>query len=141
MTDCAEECCSVIDAHGLHALANLSGNLKAVALAQLESGALGVMSAAWQEFEDLYEEEAQMLAPHIARKINVVRKYNVGAASIADRLNSRFSDGAYGRNADLFTGSAALVEGYTVVTVAGRTQVYERMECEVADLATWAAAL
>ena len=140
MTDCSSECCSVIDVHGLHALASLSANLRAVAIARLGTGEVGVPTVVWQEFSDLYEDEAADLAPHIARKITLSKKYIVGAASIADQLGARFPDGAYNRNADLYTGAIATVEEFTVVTSLQHSNFYAGMECNTLDIHTWAAA-
>jgi hypothetical protein len=52
-------CSCVIDTDGLHELATTSGNLKARLIARLEDGTIGVPSWAWQEFKELYEEEAK----------------------------------------------------------------------------------
>ena len=53
------DCSCVIDTSGLHELATASGNLKATLIARLEDGTIGVPSWAWQEFKDLYEDEAE----------------------------------------------------------------------------------
>ena len=56
------------------------------------------------------------IAPHIGFKIIMKRAYNVGAASIADKINSRFSQSPYDRHADLYSASICSIEDYTLLT-------------------------
>jgi hypothetical protein len=61
----------------------------------------------------------------------------VGAARIADQLNSGFSRGAYDNHIELYTASIASNKGYRVLTASTQVQEYNDMDCEVTDLATW----
>lgn len=101
---------------------------------------MAVPSIAWKEFQDLYEDEAGVLEPHITKKVSLGKKYHLGAASIAEGLNSGFPRGAYDQNGDLYTASIAMVEGYQVVTASSQVTAYKTMKCVAVDVASWAAA-
>jgi len=133
-----QECLCVVDCAGLHRIATASGNLKAVCLERLASGEFGVPSCVWNEFKELYEEEAEQLANHVSRKISMKRSYHTGAARIADQLNSGFSRGSYDSETDLYTASIATIEELVVLTAVSQLSYYKDMECEVLDLESWA---
>jgi hypothetical protein len=139
MTEAEPECSCVIDTSGLHELANTSGNLKTILLDRLKNGVIAVPTCVWQEFNELYEDEAAQLTPYVAIKINMSRAVYVGAARIADRLNSGFPRGAYNNHSDLYTASIASSKGYRVLTASIQVREYAEMECSVSDLATWVA--
>jgi hypothetical protein len=103
----------------------------------LKSGAIGVPACAWQEFSELYEEEVAILAPHIGNKIIMKRSTYVGAARIADRLDSGFPRGAYDNNTELYTASIASNGGYRVLTSSDQVSQYAGMECDSVDIETW----
>jgi hypothetical protein len=131
------DCSCVIDTSGLHELATASGNLKARLIARLEDGTIGVPSWAWQEFKDLYEEEAKELAPHIVKRIQLSTHVEVRAARLTEELNLGFSRGAYDNHVELHTASIALNKGHTVLTSANNVIAYDGMNCTVTDLASW----
>jgi hypothetical protein len=137
MTDATAQCSCVVDTDGLHSIANASGNLKGILLGHLKRGAIGVPVAAWQEFEKVYEKEAAELKPFVTTRIAMKRAYYVGAARIADTLNSGFPRGAYDDNVELITASVASTNGYLILTSTPQVTVYEGMNCEVSDLETW----
>ena len=116
MTEEASKCSSVVDTSGLHAIAAASGNLRSILLDKLKSGVIGVPACAWQEFGELYAEKVAILAPHIGNKIIRKRSTYVGAACIAEKLNSGFPRGAYDNHTELYTASIASTNGYRVVT-------------------------
>src|SRR5882757_2717380 len=102
----AAKCQCVVDSSGLHEIAcKMTGNIKAIFLNHLATGVIAVPTCVWQEFQNIYEDEAAVIEIHILRKINNKRAYNVGAASIADKIGSRFSRGPYDRQADLYAAS------------------------------------
>ncbi len=107
-------CSCVVDTHGLHEIANTSGNLKTTLVARLHDGAIGVPSWAWQEFKKLYEEEAAELAEHIAKRIQFSQAVHVRAATITEELNLGFSLGAYDAHIERYTAAVALNKNYTV---------------------------
>ena len=131
------DCSCVIDTSGLHAIANASGNLKAALIAQLEDGTIGVPSWAWQEFQNIFEDEAADLAPHITKRLQFSPQINVRAARITEELDLGFSRGAYDNHIELFCASTALNKGYTVLTSTDNLNVYGAMDCDVQDLETW----
>jgi hypothetical protein len=131
------ECSCVIDTNGLHSIANASGNLQAALLAKLEDGTIGVPSWAWQEFQNLYEDEASGIASHITKRLQFSPQVNVRAARIAEEFNLRFSRGAYDNHVELFCASIAVNKGYTVLTSEENLEAYDDMGCEVQDLETW----
>jgi hypothetical protein len=135
------ECSCLIDTSGLHALATASGNLKALLLDSLQAGIIAVPSHAWQEFEDLYEDEAAALSAYVSTKINMKKATYIGAARIADQLNSGFSRGPYDNHSVLYTASMACNNGYRVLTASNAINDYDGMDCEVSDLETWAEGL
>nr|WP_029084103.1 hypothetical protein [Bradyrhizobium sp. 6(2017)]QIG98578.1 hypothetical protein G6P99_44585 [Bradyrhizobium sp. 6(2017)] len=131
------DCSCVIDTSGLHELANATGNLKAALIARLEDGTIGVPSWALQELRDLYEDDADELAPYIVKKIQLSTHVEVRAARITEELNLGFSRGAYDNHVELHTASVALNKGYTVLTSANNLAAYDGMDCAVMDLADW----
>jgi hypothetical protein len=89
----------------------------------------------------LYEEEAELIASHIKKKINLHKKYSIGAASIADKTNSQFSRSSYDRHTDIYAASICLVEKYTLLTTPAQVPHFKKWDCcEVVDLSTWAKA-
>jgi hypothetical protein len=137
MADNLSQCSCVIDTSGLHAIATSSGNLQSIILNKLNEGVIGVPTCAWQEFQELYEHEAALVAPYVSAKITMKRAIYVGAARITERLNSGFSRGPYDNHTELYTASIASIEGYRVLTSADQIGEYEKMECDVSDLETW----
>ena len=140
MTDgsSSEECLCVVDCAGLHEIATTnSNNLKALYLNLLSSGKVGVPSCVWNEFKDLYEDEAAEIEGYVAHKINMKRSYHAGAARIADQLNSGFSRGSYDSETDLYTASIASIEDMVVLTSTSQLSYYDGMDCEVSDLGSW----
>ncbi|WJR77072.1 hypothetical protein [Bradyrhizobium sp. NP1] len=131
------DCSCVIDTSGLHELATASGNLKATLIASLDNGTIGVPSWAWQEFKDLYEDEAKELAPHVSKRLQLTPHVEVRAARITEELNLGFSRGAYDNHVELHTASIALNKGYKVLTSANNVSAYDGMDCPVLDLAGW----
>ena len=132
------DCSCVIDTSGLHELATASGNLKAALIARLEDGTIGVPIWAWQEFKDLYEEEAKELAPYIVKRLQLTIPVEVRAARITEELNLGFSRGAYDDHVECHTAAVALNKGYSILTSADNVTAYDGMECVVKDLADWA---
>lgn len=131
----------VIDSAGLHEIATTkSNNLKSLYEAKLKDGSIAVPSCVWAEFELLYEDEAESIAPHIGVKINLKRAYYAGAASIADKLGARFSSALtpYNSQSDLYTAAIAIKEGYSVLTTTAQLDGYIGKGCECIDLGSWA---
>jgi hypothetical protein len=139
MTDGEAECSCIVDTDGLHGIATASGNLKTILLEHLKNGLIAVPACALKEFEELYEDEAEGLKPFIKTRIFLKKAFYVGAARIADNLNSGFPRGAYDDNVELLTASIASTKGYRVLTSPAQVTIYEEMECEVSDLESWIA--
>jgi hypothetical protein len=125
MSDDDPSCSSVIDTGGLHDIANATGNLKTVALNQLKNGAIAVPSWAWQELKETYPEEADQLLPYVTKRVIMKQAVSVGAARIADKLNSGFSKGPYDSHTGLFTAAVATNNGYRVITAVSEVSTYE----------------
>ena len=68
---------------------------------------------------------------------NLKRAYYVGAARIADKLNSGFPRGAYDDSVELFTASIAFAKKCRIVTSPAQIAVYTAMACQASDLDTW----
>jgi hypothetical protein len=138
--DAADECLCIIDCSGLHEIASTnSDNLKSLYLDRLSKGVIGVPICVWQEFRDLYEDEAASLELHVAHKIKMKKQYYVGAARIADKINSSLSKGPYDNQSDLYAASICSIEKYTLLTTQSQLADYKQMDCcEVSDLVTWA---
>lgn len=137
MAEHASPCSCVIDTSGLRAVAKASGNLKSILLDKLKQGIIAVPACAWQEFQELYEDEAANLAPYITSKVILKRAIYAGAARIAEKLNSGFSRGAYDNHTELYTASIAINNDYRVLTSTDQVTEYKTMECDVSDLETW----
>jgi hypothetical protein len=133
-----EKCSCVVDCAGLHEIASTkSDNLKSLYLDSLKNGVIAVPSRVWQEYSELYEDEAAIIEASISRKINVTRAYQIGAARIADQKNSGFSRGPYDNESDLYTASIASIEHYILLTTKSQLPEYFGMSCKVLDLLTW----
>jgi hypothetical protein len=65
------------------------------------------------------------------------RAFQVGAASIAEKLASGFSRGPYDSMTDLYTAAIATIMGYEVLTSPTQLKDYRKMGCQASDLATW----
>lgn len=137
MNEATAKCSCVVDTNGLHAIAAASGNLQSILLEKLKSGVIGVPACALQEFGELYEEEIAVLAPHIGNKIIMKKLTYVGAARIAERLNSGFPRGAYDNHTELYTASIASNSGYRILTTSDQVHHYAKMGCDAVDLETW----
>jgi hypothetical protein len=137
MTEGERECLCIVDTDGLHRIGNASGNLKTTLLDHLIKGLIAVPACAWKEFEELYEDEANALKPFVTTRIIMRRTFYVGAARIADTLNSGFPRGAYDDSVELFTASIASSKGCPILTSAEQAAVYEAMGCEASDLESW----
>lgn len=139
MSEGDAQCLCVVDTDGLVGIANASGNLKTILLDHLKSGIIAVPACAWKEFEALYEHKAEQLKPHVTTRIIMKRAYYIGAARIADGLNSGFPRGAYDDSVELFTASIASAIDCRVITSTAQTTVYESMACPACDVETWVA--
>ena len=88
MSEDSSECSCVVDCAGLHEIAmTTSNNLKTLYLDQLSAGVIGVPAYVWQEFEEIYPDDAASLESYITLKIKMKKAYHVGAASIAYGVN------------------------------------------------------
>jgi hypothetical protein len=133
MTDADAEEIYLVDCHGLREIAKSKSNsLKSM----LSNGTIVVPSCVWQEFSELFEEEAAVLAPLVHNKLTMKRAYHIGAASIAERSNPGFSSSPYDSNIDLYCAAICAAEGYTLLTTVSRFSKYKKMRCcEVMDVA------
>ena len=131
------QCECIIDAHGLHEISIISGNLKPLLMDLLKNGVIGIYNETWNEFSLLYEDEAAQIKPHFTKKFFLKEKHYIGAASYADRLNSKFPRGAYDNNTDLYTATLAVMEKMQVLTISGRLGMYNSLGCPAEDLQTW----
>ncbi|MDA9473275.1 hypothetical protein XI03_01705 [Bradyrhizobium sp. CCBAU 65884] len=139
MSDEDQQCLCIVDTDGLHAIATASGNLKTVLTDMLSTGEIGVPAIALKEFRKLFEDEATELEPFISKKIAMKKAFYVGAARIAERLNSGFSRGAHDENVELYVGAIAVTSGCTIVTSASQAAIYSNMGCEASELSSWVA--
>ena len=129
----------VIDCNGLRELAFTTSNrLRSLCLDLMKKGIIVVPVCVWDEFSDLFEEEAEALAEFVARKLRMNKKYQIGAAAIADKLNSQFSFSPHDMKSDFFAAAICSCEGYTLLTTFTQLKAYDQMSCcEYADLPTW----
>jgi hypothetical protein len=137
MSDDGAKCSCVIDTNGLHAIATASANLQPLLIEKLKSGEIGVPARAWQEFSALYEDEADLLKPHVGKKIPMKAAFRLGAARIADKLNSGFSRGTSDGNVELYVAAIAASYECPLITSADQAGEYGRMECVAIDFETW----
>jgi hypothetical protein len=146
MNEDAPKCSCAVDCACLHLIASIlktstSNSLKALLIDKLENAEIAVPAVVWQEFAELFEEEAQLLAPHVSKKITLHKKYSIAAASIADKINSQFSRGSYDRQTDIYAASICLVEKYTLLTTPEQVSHFKKWECcKVVALPAWAKA-
>jgi hypothetical protein len=83
------------------------------------------------------EDGGNALRPFVTTRIIMRRAFYIGAARIADNLNSGFPRGAYDDSVELFTASIACSKGRPILTSAAQATVYEMMGCEASDLESW----
>lgn len=118
-----------------------SNSLKSLFIERLEAGEIAVPAVVWQEYEELFDDEAEVVAPHVKTKINLHKKYQIAAAAIADKTNSQFSRGAYDRQTDIYAASICMVENYTLLTTPEQASYFKKWDCcSVSDLPAWAKA-
>ena len=133
------ECSCVIDCSGLCEIARTkSNNLKSLYLNRLKDGTIAVSTRSWDEFKEAYPDESATLAPYVSKKIRMNQAHHIGAARLAEKLNSGFSRGPYDGHSELYTASVATLEEYTILTSADQLAVYKRMGCAAVDLVSWA---
>ena len=141
MSSALNGCTHVVDTHGLLEIAALNTNEKTTLKAALKAGAIAVPAIVWKEFEELYEDEAADLKPHISAKISMKGAYQIGAASIADKINSTLIYSPYDSHADLCTAAICQIEGRTLLTNDEQLAVYAKMKCrKVESVGGWLAA-
>lgn len=139
MSDSNSECESIIDVSGLCALMETCSNsTKSKTFDLLEEGVIAIPTMVWNEFKQLYEIEAEEISEHINVKIKSQLKYKLGAAKIADKMNSHFSSGPFDQNTDLYSAAIAGAEGLTLLTSPDKLAKYKDMDfCEFESLEVW----
>jgi hypothetical protein len=130
-------CTCVVDTSGLHEIATASSNLKPALLARLADGRIAVPTWAWQEFSDVYPEEAQEISDQISKRLRFNAKIEARAAQLTEINASGLSIGAYDDHVELYTASAAYTNGYTALTSPTNLSAYKNLHCEVRDLISW----
>lgn len=87
-------CSCLADTHGLlEVMKQTSSNMKTSLLEQISSGIIGVPAMVWQEFKDLYPEEAVELESSVSASGTIAMRkkvYTAKAGQIAEKLNSGF---------------------------------------------------
>jgi hypothetical protein len=136
-------CSFVVDCAGLHEIATTQSNsIKSICLDGLAKGIICVPACVWQEFHELYEDEAVSIAPHVKRKLRMHKKYYIGAAAIADGMDARFSLSAYDLRTDWYAAAICSIEKYTLLTMSSQLNEYQRMGCcTVIAITEWAGEL
>jgi hypothetical protein len=131
-------CLFIVDCAALHEIASTRSNIvRSNCLDCLARGVIGVPACVWQEFKDAYEEEAAELESAVSLKLRMKRDYRIGAAAIAERLNSGFNP--YDMKTDLYAASICTIEGHTLLTINSRLAAYKKMGCRaVVAITTWA---
>lgn len=138
MSDGQIPCLYVIDCSGLHEIAcTQSGNLKALYLDQISKGVIAVPTRAWDDFKEIYEDEVGFFENVNLTKIAVKKRHQIGAASLADKLNSRLSISSYNSQSDLYTAAIADSDGLQILTTTAQLKYYKNMDCKALDLSTW----
>lgn len=139
MSESGLACSCLTDTHGLLEIAmQTSGNLKSSLLNQISSGAIGIPAVVWQEFKDLYPEEAATLEPSVSSTIGMrKRAYTAKAGSIAEKLNSGFVQGPYESGIEIQVAAIASVEKCLVLTSVRQLAEYKKMACGAIDLENW----
>jgi len=119
----------IVDCAGLHEIATTSSNsLKAACLDLLAQGVIAVPARVWQEFKEIYEDEAEELEAYVADRIRLTRVYRQGVARMAEKSNSSLNLSPYDMHSDLYAAAIAFVEGLTVLTTTNHVVFYEQLE-------------
>ena len=141
MSETGLACSCLADTHGLLEVANqTSGNLKTSLLDQISSGVIGVPAMVWQEFKELYPDEAIALEPHVSATGTIgmrKRAYIAKAGSIAEKLNSGFAVSPYNGGIEIQVAAIASVEKCTILTSTSQLTQYKKMACGAIDLENW----
>jgi hypothetical protein len=124
-------CIGVLDTDGLYAICELSDNEKQVLLDKLKLGEIEVPIIVLKEFKNLYPDKVNLIEESIYIKIKQNEKYRIGAASIADKLNSKFPRSSYDSDVELITAAIAKSKNYSVITSIKQSTVYKSMEVGV----------
>lgn len=134
----ASACSCVVDTSGLHGIATASANLRGALLARLADGTIGVPSWAWQELQETYPEEADVLAAHIVKRFQFNAKVFARAAQITEAAGVGLSLGAYDQHVERYTAAAAHVHGGLIVlTSAENLDMYSDLQCTAQDVVAW----
>jgi hypothetical protein len=141
MSESGLACSCLADTHGLLEVAmQTSGNLKTSLLDQISSGVIGVPAMVWQEFNDLYPDEANALEQYVSAAVTIgmrKRAYTAKAGSIAEKLNSGFASGPYDSGIEIQVAAIASVEKLPVLTNTSQLAQYKKMACGAIDLEDW----
>lgn len=138
MSSSLDGCSHVVDTNGLLEIALANENEKGIFIAALEAGEIGVPAVVWQEFCELYEEDAEGLEPFLTKKIIMKKAYHIGAAAVADKLNSSLSFSPYDSHADLCTAAICQIEDRTLLTSVDQAPHYAKLQsCKIQTLAEW----
>lgn len=134
MSDAQSSIKCVIDADGLLAVATASGNIRSALLNKLRNGEIAVLACTWSEFSEIYEDEAALICDYVTTKIPLKKSITVGAARVAEDLNSGFSRGAYDRYTELYTAAFARLNDCPIFTSPAQYSRYGQMKCSVIDI-------
>ncbi len=119
MSDDDPPCAFIVDCAGLHEIATTKSNsVRSVCFDHLSKGIIAVPVCVWREFEELYEDEATALAPHVTQKLRMKKSYLVGGAAIADSMNPGFPMSPYDGMTDYYAASICSIEGFTLITAS-----------------------
>jgi hypothetical protein len=129
-------CIYIIDSHGLRELVSTQSNsLRSLCFELLKKGIIAVPTCVWDEFYDAFDDEAEVIADWIAKKIAMNKRYYAGAAQVADQLNSGFSGSTFDSTTDYFAASIAMTDGVTLITTAEQMPFYKKVRsCNAIDI-------
>jgi hypothetical protein len=121
----------IIDCHGLEYISHTRNNMiRAKVYHLLETGILAIPQAVWDEFREIYEDEADDLGHHIKQKIRSKPKHRAMAGAIASKANSGFRPEPYS-DSDWIAIAVAETESCILVTVPQNTEFYANLAGDI----------
>jgi hypothetical protein len=117
----------IMDCYALEFLSQTSSNIiRDTIIGMIQSGAIKIPQAVWDEFREVYEDEAAEIAAYDPQKIRAKPAHRAVTGVIASKANSGFRTEPY-NNSDWNAAGVAEAEGWTLITVEAQCSFYEKL--------------
>lgn len=128
-TQMAKDVCYTIDVRGLRAWSNASANEFAIPSADIENGSLRVFSAAWNEMQAAYEDEAPRLKKLDIKREHLTEEHRESIIAIADEAKATFGwKGTFDKAVEWQIAGVASCENLVVITDERGKKKYAKID-------------